>query len=263
MSRIAFCLLVIITSSTSTNLKTTKKQIKQIRTETFKKANELYKFDQTKNKKLYSDSNECKMDMLSHYIFSPSIKEAVSPTQNMLSICPNLKNACCSESELESLYKQTKGKIDSLDRMIEKLNDLVINISKLTKDQVNNLSETLAENECFPTDGATIDSSYAHILLSKGKFIENATFVIKHFSRLSSSFVCSLCDQKNGEFFVINSIKEEPKLLIDIHYCKEVLKINGYLKILIFFIDFGSFDVDQIADLSCATTGAAAHKQRA
>jgi hypothetical protein len=28
-------------------------------------------------------------------------------------------------------------------------------------------------------------------------------------------------------------------------------------------IDFGSFDVDQIADLSCATTGAAAHKQRA
>lgn len=28
-------------------------------------------------------------------------------------------------------------------------------------------------------------------------------------------------------------------------------------------IDFGSFDVDQITDLSCATTGAAAHKQRA
>lgn len=28
-------------------------------------------------------------------------------------------------------------------------------------------------------------------------------------------------------------------------------------------IDFGAFNVDQIADLSCATTGAAAHKQRA
>ena len=28
-------------------------------------------------------------------------------------------------------------------------------------------------------------------------------------------------------------------------------------------IDFGAFDVDHIADLSCATTGAAAHKQRA
>jgi len=28
-------------------------------------------------------------------------------------------------------------------------------------------------------------------------------------------------------------------------------------------IDFGAFDVDQITDLSCATTGAAAHKQRA
>ena len=28
-------------------------------------------------------------------------------------------------------------------------------------------------------------------------------------------------------------------------------------------IDFGAFNVDQLADLSCATTGAAAHKQRA
>ena len=28
-------------------------------------------------------------------------------------------------------------------------------------------------------------------------------------------------------------------------------------------IDLGSFDVDQIADLSCATTGSAAHKQAA
>ena len=28
-------------------------------------------------------------------------------------------------------------------------------------------------------------------------------------------------------------------------------------------IDFGSFDVDKITDLSCATTGAAAHKKRA
>jgi hypothetical protein len=136
---------------------------------------------------------------------------------------------------MASMYEQVLAKKNMIETFFKKFKELLDLISDISDKQVNKFLEIVANEDCFPTEGATIMQSHVHIQLSKGKFLEKAKLAIRHFERFSGSFMCSLCERKNGYNFVYDEDKKDYKIVIGLNYCKAMVQDPQILQILGFF----------------------------
>jgi hypothetical protein len=136
---------------------------------------------------------------------------------------------------MAAFYNSTINRLSKIDLLLDNLKVFLDTISDLTNKDIQDLIQMIADRDCFPTDGATIALSQAHINLSKGKLLEKARLVMNHFKKYSASFLCSLCEPNNGKNFIFDSITEENRIVVNIDYCKNLLNEDIYLQSLMFF----------------------------
>lgn len=182
-----------------------------------------------------NDSVECNVDLTSLYIKTPDLKNSIETTELMLSECPKMESSCCSQNEFSYLIEQTKSRGTQIEVFKSYFISSIELISQLTESQMTQFIETVSSYDCLPTDGATLDISQTHIRLSKNHLISNMNRTLDHFRAITSSLVCSVCDGRNGGFFIETAEPRETRMLIDIDYCKRILNVDGYEVYLKFF----------------------------
>ena len=158
-----------------------------------------------------------------------------TPDDSILTECPHLTSSCCSKEEFKDLINQTHVRGDEMDVFKSVFVSVVELISDLDESQFEHFVTTVSSYDCLPTDGATLDISQTHIQLSKQHLIGYMNMTVDHFRRLSSSFVCSVCDAKNGDFFVESLEPRELRLLVHTDYCKDLLNATNFMGYLKFF----------------------------
>ena len=178
---------------------------------------------------------ECNKDLTSIYIKNPSVLNGETPDESILQECPQLTSSCCSKDEFKDLITQTHDRGDEMDIFKSVFISVVDLISELDESQFQHFVTTVSSYDCLPTDGATLNISQTHIQLSKQHLIGYMNKTVDHFRRLSSSFVCSLCDAKNGDFFVESLEPRELRLLVHTDYCKDLLNEKNFMEYLKFF----------------------------
>jgi hypothetical protein len=169
---------------------------------------------------LTKEQHECRKDVLSMYLPTTNLSFSESASEEMLKMCPELKNSCCTDEELGYLHSQVLKKKTTLETFMENYIDLQNRILSLTKDDLDSLEVSLERTKCQKDEN---DLQVAlKILKSRSSNLESTfRLSVGHFSQISSGFACSLCEQKNG----FNFTKKNPNkafISVDIDMCNYI-----------------------------------------
>ena len=153
---------------------------------------------------------KCNTNFLKIFLLDPEIEQSESPKADLARNCPGLKHSCCSLSDFFYFNDQIKHKNNFLATIKNSMMTLSKWIIKMKDTQANKLVQMAKESKCIDTKGMSLlEARIKLIQLSDDieQIIENS---ITHFSSLSSSFTCAICDVNAPNNFVKDFKEDTP-----------------------------------------------------
>lgn len=181
------------------------------------------------------NNDSCRREVLQMYLPTANLSSATSPSKDMLEMCPNLEESCCTAEELGFLHGQVMRKKPLLDKFVEHYLDLQTRILSLSKENIKMLQVSMERTRCKNKEG-NLDVALDVLKSRKGDLEERLLASVAHFSKLGSSFACSLCEQKNGFFFKTKP-PNKAMISVNIDTCNDVFPASNSSKIFGFFND--------------------------
>lgn len=140
----------------------------------------------------------CNTEMLQTYIKNPILVDSELPTTDIIKICPNLGETCCASSEIQILHSEVITKYDEIKKFAERLKTLLTRVLHTPSENFERLKLLAEEKKCLWGKDKTLDVAY-QVIWKRGFEISNRIDAsIAHFTKISSGFICSLCERENG-----------------------------------------------------------------
>lgn len=127
--------------------------------------------------------------------------DSEEPTEEINEICPGLAETCCTISEISILHHQVISRYRQITRFGTHLKALVTRILEMGQIQFDRMKKRATAEMCLRGKERMLDLAYG-VIWKRGKAVkERVDASINHFTKISSGFMCSLCERDNGANF--------------------------------------------------------------
>jgi hypothetical protein len=190
---------------------------------------------------------KCIPSIIEIYISGKASRETIQSDQEMLSICPDLEESCCTRSNLKEMSDLANDRIQKNNELTDMFNSIIKTIRDSSDSNINNLFFDLIkfENPSTYEDAKSFDqiSDYtdshnmqrlkAGIEYIKGHdemIIQDVKDATEYVNELSSRFGCSVCKSENV-FSIKNINTKKPSIVLDMKQCQSIFSDPKYLSL--------------------------------
>ena len=177
---------------------------------------------------------KCFARLTQFYTNSEGLEESIESDEAILSVCPGLKESCCSKETLKGLQALAVQSVEALEEFKKQYSYLVTTIGGASQSVLKSISKQLQEkfkeqvdeeDEDFvseiPEEATVFNQAAAYIKKNKSAILKNLESAVAFVESTNSRFGCAVCHPENQYSFQ-NMKSKKPTLVLDMAQCKDI-----------------------------------------
>lgn len=190
---------------------------------------------------------KCIPSIIEIYISGKAARKTIQSDSEMLSICPNLEESCCTRTNLKEISDLANDRIEKNKELTNMFNSIIRTVSDSSDSNIKNLFFKLIkfENPSTYEDANSFDeiSDYTdsenmkklkdginYIKDHDEMIIKDVKEATEYVNKISSRFGCSVCKSENV-FSIKNINTRKPSIVLDMSQCKAIFSDPKYLSL--------------------------------